>query len=940
MSELVGAKRIAAKLTEITGRVVSVWQVYRLANDEGTPVHQDREHWKIHARVDELEAWWDRKRRACFVYAVRASNGLVKIGFAENPESRTKAMSAQSPMALELLGYMPASTTLEARLHQRLANDNDHGEWFRSSADVEAVAGAICASDWDAIEELIGERQTEGAKRLRAPSSLEHLAPMARRKQIETRAAAGKAGELRVVGTVGLEPLTTQAFLDALKALGDVDLIRVIVNSEGGLVNDGLAIYHALRSSKARIEVEIVGVAASMASAIAMAGKKISMAEDGLFMLHDPWAGGVGGNADDLRAAAEMLDKYGESMASIYARRTKHTEEEILEMMGRNGGKGTWLNAAEALAAGFIDEILAPAQARLPVIPAAALAKRITKANRGAPTVKKFAAKIAALIAAMVKGDVTKEDVVDNLAVESELTVDKVNEILEGKGFPTLAQLRAFADVLGSTTKELRPLAEDDGHKFEAKKPKTAPAQVPAVGQVTDVAAAVQAALAADRTRAITIEAAGRQHGLPADAIAAIVAQSADVAAGNVAILAWLADPKNKPHISGHNPSATITQDERDKWLDGMSQHLIIKAGTRGLVEAHAKKIGKPVTLDGGNFRGMTLLDIARDVLEREGVRVRGMTPMQIAKAVTTVRADGRGLGTLSDFPVLLENVLHKMLMAAYAIAPDKWRTFCATGSVQDFRDHPRLRIGSLSQLSELLETGEFQQMHFPDAKKEVIKAKTYGNIIGLTRQAIVNDDVDGFARMVTMLGRASALTIEVNVFALLALNSGTGPTMNDGQVLFHSTHANIDSTSAVPDQAAFERGRVLMASQLEPNGTDYTDLRPNVWLGPIGKGATARAAIKAEFDFDQSNKFMKPNVVRDLVSQIVDTPRISGNRWYLFADPAIAPVIEVVFLQGEESPVIETEEGFDFDGIRWKVRHDHGVGATDFRGTTTNAGA
>jgi ATP-dependent protease ClpP protease subunit len=778
-------------------------------------------------------------------------------------------------------------------------------------------------------------------KRLRNMALGRERAPVAKRRQIEVR-AGGNAGELMIVGVVGTGQLSTQAFLAAVKELGEVETIRVVVNSDGGLVNDGLAIYHALRTHKAKVHVEIVGVAASMASAIAMAGDKISMAEDGLFMMHDPWGNGVTGNADDLRAAAEQLDKYGESLAGIYSRRTKHTEGQILQMMKKNGGEGTWLNATEALELGFIDEIISPAQARLPAsIPAAAMAKRVTKAQRqGDPPVKKFAAKIAALIAAMVKADKTKEDVIDDLAVESELTVEKVTEILESKAFPTLAQLRAFADVLGSTTKELRPLAEADGHKFEAKKPAKAPAQAPALAQVPDVQAAVQAALAADRTRVMTIQAAGRQHGLPDDAVAQIVSTATDVAAGNAAVLAWLADPKNKPRICGVNPHATITVDERDKWLDGMSQHLIIKAGSRGIVEAHAKKIGKPVTLDGGNFRGMTLLDIARDVLEREGVSVRGMTPMQVAKAVTTVRADGRGLGTRSDFPVLLENVLHKMLLAAYAIAPDKWRKFCAVGSVQDFRDHPRLRIGSLSQLSELLETGEFAQMHFPDAKKEVIKAKTYGNIIGLTRQAIVNDDVDGFARMVTMLGRASALTIEINVFALLALNSGTGPTMNDGQVLFHSSHNNIDGTSAVPDQAAFERGRILMASQLEPNGKDYTDLRPNVWLGPIGKGATARAAIKAEFDFDQSNKFMKPNVVRDLVGEIVDTPRISGNRWYLFADPNIAPVIEVVFLQGEEAPVIETEEGFDFDGIRWKIRHDHGVGATDFRGATTNAGA
>jgi ATP-dependent protease ClpP protease subunit len=805
----------------------------------------------------------------------------------------------------------------------------------------------VCASsdalrDWWATSHF---PRTFG-KRLLSMALGAHGAPVTKRKLIKAHANVGKSGELQVIGTIGQAPLTNAVFLEAVKQLGDVKTIRVLVNSPGGLVHEGLGIYHALRQSKARIEIEIIGVAASMASCIAMAGAKISMAEDGLFMLHDPWGAGVVGNADDLRAAAEVLEKYGESMAGIYARRTKYTEDQILEMMGRNGGEGTWLNATEALAAGFIDEILAPAQARLPIIPAAALAKRITKGNKGAPTVKKLAAKLAALIAAMIKADTTKEDVIDDLAVESELTVDKVTEIVEGKAFPTLAQLRAFADVLGSTTKELRPLAEADGHTFAAKKPAAA-ATVPALGQVTDVAAAVQTALAAERARVITIEAVGRQHGVPTDAIATIVATAVDVPAGNAAILAWLADPKNKPRINGTNPGVTLNADEHDKRMDGLSQWLLIKAGSRSLVEAHTKKMtGQIKRLDPGQFRGLRLIDIARDVLERDGISLRGLSPMDIAKRALAPRAaGGPGLGTRSDFPVLLENVLHKMLLAAYELAPDKWRMVAATGSVQDFRDHPRLKLGSLPRLSALLESGEFAQMHFPDGEKETIKATTFGNIIGLTRQAIVNDDVDGFSRLVTMLGRAAARGIEIDLFALFALNAGLGPTMGDGLELFDAGHSNIDTTAGLPSIERLEAGRILMAQQMDPNNQDFLDLRPAVWVGPIGQGAAVRVAVAAEFDFDAettatTGKFMKPNVVRDLLSTIVDTPRLSGDRWYLLADPAVAPVFEVVFLEGEESPVIEVEEGFDYDGVRWSIRHDYGVGATDWRGATTNAGS
>jgi hypothetical protein len=71
-----------------------------------------------------------------------------------------------------------------------------------------------------------------------------------------------------------------------------------------------------------------------------------------------------------------------------------------------------------------------------------------------------------------------------------------------------------------------------------------------------------------------------------------------------------------------------------------------------------------------------------------------------------------------------------------------------------------------------------------------------------------------------------------------------------------------------------------------------------------------------------------------------VDTPRLSGTRRYLFADPNIAPVLEVAFLNGVQTPYMESEETFDVDGMRWKIRHDYGVAAIDWQGAVTNAGA
>jgi hypothetical protein len=191
---------------------------------------------------------------------------------------------------------------------------------------------------------------------------------------------------------------------------------------------------------------------------------------------------------------------------------------------------------------------------------------------------------------------------------------------------------------------------------------------------------------------------------------------------------------------------------------------------------------------------------------------------------------------------------------------------------------------------------------------------------------------------LANMLGRAAGRTVEADVYAMLALNAGLGPTMGDGLPLFHATHANIGTGAAI-SMASIEADRVLMASQLDVSGNDYLDLRPAVLLVPIGLGGTARSINQAEYDPDTANKLQKPNVVNGLYRDIVDTPRLTGTRRYSFCDATEAPVLEVAFLDGRQEPYLEVQDGFDVDGARYKVRLDYGTAAVDYRGAVTNAG-
>lgn len=364
-------------------------------------------------------------------------------------------------------------------------------------------------------------------------------------------------------------------------------------------------------------------------------------------------------------------------------------------------------------------------------------------------------------------------------------------------------------------------------------------------------------------------------------------------------------------------------EDEVDKRRDAIVAALLARAGV-------ADKATKAAAMASG-YRSHKLLDIAKASLTHAGIKFDRMDPMQIVGAAFTQ-------GT-SDFPILLENAMHKVLQNAYATAADTWSRFCATGSVSDFRDHPRYRVGSLGNLDALTELGEFVNKTIPDGEKAVIRAGTKGNVINLSRQAIINDDMGAFLGLAAHLGRAARRTIEADVYALLALNGGLGPTMADGLTLFHATHGNIGTGSAI-SVAGLDADRVLMGSQTDVGGNDFLDLRPGVLLVPLGLGGQARSIVGAEYDDDSGKNQRKPNIIRDLYDDIVDTPRMTGTRRYSFANPTDAPVLEVAFLDGNTEPYLESEAGFSVDGTRWKVRLDYGVGAVDYRGAVTNAGA
>lgn len=151
------------------------------------------------------------------------------------------------------------------------------------------------------------------------------------------------------------EGIAAKDFAADLKALGDIKNIDIRINSAGGSVFEGLAIYNILKTHKAQITVYIDGLAASIASVVAMAGDLIVMPENSLLMIHDP-SGLTMGSAEEMRKTADLLDKIKESLVMAYKAKSGLPEEEIADLMTAE----TWLNGKEAKEKGFCDECIEP----------------------------------------------------------------------------------------------------------------------------------------------------------------------------------------------------------------------------------------------------------------------------------------------------------------------------------------------------------------------------------------------------------------------------------------------------------------------------------------------------------------------------------------------------------------------------------------------------
>jgi phage major head subunit gpT-like protein len=333
-------------------------------------------------------------------------------------------------------------------------------------------------------------------------------------------------------------------------------------------------------------------------------------------------------------------------------------------------------------------------------------------------------------------------------------------------------------------------------------------------------------------------------------------------------------------------------------------------------------------------MRNLPLLDMARELLIEKGVITRSE-----ARMLTKHELVKRAVHGTSDFPKITSNAANKRLQQAYQVQP---KTFMKVVNVVEVADFKQVSVAHLGGISALEEVGEHGEFHYATAgeKSETYVLSTWGKIVALSRQLIINDDLRAFANMTAKLGRAASV-LENNLH--WALRTGN-KVMGDGLGVYHSTHANVGTKALGLDGLGIGFQTMLKQRDISPKAGelgDFINVVPAVLTVPP---ELMHLALQLTADITPG-VVTAANPYRGKLTVEVE-PRLSAagvtngtTTWFLDASPSDWPTWELAYLEGERGPVVESREGFEVDGVEIKVRHDVAMAPIDWVGTFRSDG-
>ena len=360
--------------------------------------------------------------------------------------------------------------------------------------------------------------------------------------------------------------------------------------------------------------------------------------------------------------------------------------------------------------------------------------------------------------------------------------------------------------------------------------------------------------------------------------------------------------------------SVTMGEAESDKFRAAAQDAVLMAAG-----------IPVADAAPGANeLRGYSMIELARESLQRENVKANFGDNMELAR---------QAINSTSTFPAIMSNLANKSVMTGFNEAETTFQIWAGKGSNRDFKEAARVALSEAGNLELVPEGGQFQQDFLGEASART-KVATYGKLFSLTRQAIINDDLGLFSKIATKYGSAAKRLVNKMVYAQLTGNVK----MQDNVALFDAKHGNVATTGEALSVKAIAKAITAMRRQKGITGEATLNITPKYLVVPPELEMVAYQIVNSTAAVDGVNSgVVNPYKGRFVV--VADAELTDPDAWYLVADASQHDTIEVTYLNGVETPRLETRQGFDVDGIEYKVAFDCGVSALDFRGVYKNAG-
>ena len=425
-----------------------------------------------------------------------------------------------------------------------------------------------------------------------------------------------------------------------------------------------------------------------------------------------------------------------------------------------------------------------------------------------------------------------------------------------------------------------------------------------------------QAAVVAERGRIAGIQRTGTQLGVSADMVQQAIDNGTSLDDFRAKAIDAFAQAGQAQTQGIGGARASVTADGQDRFRQGALLGLMARAGMEGG--------------ERNEFTGQTLAELARQSLHIANATI----PMDRTQMVGAAFTQSGAHGT-SDFSNVLLNLMGKAALKGWESAEETYELWTNEGVLTDFKPSRRVGLGLMDALPEVKEGADYKFGTVGD-RGETITLATYGRMLRITRQAIINDDLQLFTKLPSDMARAAKRTIGNLVYAVLTGN----PTMSDGVALFHADHNNLAGSGAAPSVTTLSAARTAMMTQTENATSGPLNIRPGYLIVPAALETSATELMNNVVN-PEAQKGHARNPIANM-AQVVADARLdasSATAWYLAAGNNF-DTVEVAYLDGNKTPFIEEQAGWNSDGVEVKVRMDAGVAPLEYRTLYKNAGA